>query len=216
MQPLNLTGKKFGRLKVVKFSRSRKLSAGISYRYWNCLCDCGAELEVSTGNLNHAHTQSCGCLQRDRALEANRIHLGIKTAEFACWVHIRQRCENERSKDYRNYGARGIKVCVRWNSFLNFLSDMGKKPSHHLTIERIDNDGDYSPSNCRWATRKEQNRNSRSNRLLSFGGNKMTTSQWAEFMGVPRSILHKRAYRGWSDEKVLTTPVRGHANANHP
>lgn len=215
MRAIDLTGQKFGRLTVTSFAGSRILSDNKSYRYWHCICECGVTTEVAIGNLRgSSHSVlSCGCLQKERAAEINGRHFKTGTPEYQAWAHMRQRCTNPNSKDFKNYGGRGIGICARWESFESFLSDMGSRPTPQHTVDRINNENNYGPDNCRWATRAEQNSNTRQNRWLTFKGRTMTTSQWARFMGVPDTILHKRVCRGWSVERVLTTPVRGH-NAN--
>ena len=105
------------------------------------------------------------------------------------------------------YGGRGIKVCDRWQDFENFAADMGPRPEG-CSIERIDNDGGYNPENCRWATRKEQNRNTRRNKLMTMGGVTRCLSEWAEVVNIHETVLRQRLFMGWTDEKALTTPVR--------
>lgn len=119
---------------------------------------------------------------------------------------MRARCENPEARRYCDYGGRGITVCERWADFENFLADMGRKPSLGHSIDRIDNDGPYSPENCRWATKTEQMRNRNSNRYLTHGGETLLMIEWAERLGCPSSVIHKRITRGWSVEKAVTTP----------
>lgn len=210
MRAIDLTGRRFGRLAVAGFVGSRILK-GVSYRSWQCICDCGETVEVLATNLSGARpTQSCGCLQKERTSATSRRHGMCRTPEFNVWVKMRQRCQNPRCKDYPNYGARGIFVCDRWENFDVFLADMGVRPSSQHTIERRDNNSGYGPNNCYWATRREQNSNTRQNHFLTYRGVTKTTSQWAEVLGVPDTILHKRIYRGWPAERILTTPIRGH------
>lgn len=125
------------------------------------------------------------------------------------WVSMKQRCHNEKSTGYHNYGGRGIKVCERWlDSFENFLADMGPRPSRQHQLDRIDNDGPYSPQNCRWATRSEQLRNTRRSCYLTFNGQTLHIIEWAARLGVEAGALRARLRRGWSVKKTLTKPLR--------
>ena len=132
-----------------------------------------------------------------------------QTAEYRAWYNMIVRCTNSKYKNYHRHGGRGIKVCDRWvGSFGAFLEDMGKKPNPSLTLDRIDNDGDYTPENCHWATRKQQSRNSRQNHNVTFQGRTQCLAAWAEETGVKAGVLHKRLKRGWSTERTLTEKTR--------
>ncbi|GAE32435.1 AP2 domain-containing protein [Alkalihalobacillus hemicellulosilyticus] len=155
---LDLTGKKFGRLTVIKREGSNKHKQAI----WKCLCECGNETMVVASKLKSGYTQSCGCLQKERTSEASIIHgHSRKSPEYKIWATMLQRCDNQNYKDYEYYGGRGIRVCDCWKSFEKFIVDMGNRPSSNHTIERIDNDKDYNKSNCVWENRTVQSRNQR-------------------------------------------------------
>ncbi len=126
--------------------------------------------------------------------------------EYSTWRGMRSRCEQPKDGSYRRYGARGIKVCERWKSFANFLSDMGSRPDG-ASIDRIDPDGDYEPGNCRWATLTEQARNKRSVPLYEVDGVKLSVAGWAERLGVPSRLIDNRLRRGWAPRKAILTPT---------
>lgn len=134
------------------------------------------------------------------------------TAEYRAWAGMKSRCYNKKRGDYERYGGRGIKVCERWsgkNGFINFLSDMGRKPTQDHSLDRYpDNNGHYEPSNCRWATRSEQGINKRNNHMLTLNGKTQTIAQWSKELGILEKTIDSRIVYGWCDKDVLTRPVR--------
>ncbi len=197
---LNLVGQKFTRLTVISFSHSDKKSR----TYWNCICDCGNTKIVCGGNLKSGSVKSCKCLHK----EIITMH-GMCTASiYIIWKGIIQRCHNPNTKKYYRYGGRGIKVCKRWkNSFINFYKDMGDRPKGK-SIDRINNNGNYSPKNCKWSTQKEQCSNTSNNVLVTIDKKTKTVSEWSRIKKINNSTVFKRINRsGWLPEKAILTPV---------
>lgn len=177
---------------------------GFKYRVL-CRCICGKEKFVLIDGLRYGRTKSCGCQRR------NQLTHGLSgTTEYRAWLAMKQRCYDKNATRYEDWGGRGIEVCEQWqHSFPQFLKDIGPKPSPHHSLERIDNNNDYSPDNCRWATPKEQCRNSRRNRHLTHNDLALTLAEWSERTGLNRTTITQRIDAcGWSVEKALSTPVK--------
>jgi hypothetical protein len=153
---IDRTGKRFGRLIVIKQAGRNKYGQIL----WKCVCDCGSTIVAQGGNLQNGCTKSCGCLKKETIGALNKTHGMTGTSAYGVWKHIIQRCNNQNSKDYKDYGGRGITVCIRWLKFENFLEDMGER-SPELSIDRKNNDLGYFKENCRWATIEMQRRNQR-------------------------------------------------------
>jgi hypothetical protein len=151
---LNLTGERFGRLVAV-----RRTVRVVSV--WMCQCDCGRVRKVTLGKLRSGVTRSCGCLKTDETRRRNFKHGMSGTRIYDIWGGMMKRCYSKNGSRYKDWGGRGIRVCERWHHFPNFLEDMKEGYASHLTLDRIDNDGNYEPSNCRWATVSMQNSNTR-------------------------------------------------------
>jgi hypothetical protein len=173
--------------------------------YFQCSCDCGILCEKDVYKVLSGHTKSCGCNLVNR--DYQKRHGGHKSSEYGTWEAMKARCNNPKNKKYRLYGGRGIKVCDRWNDFVNFYEDMGLRPEG-LTLERIDSDGNYCPDNCKWATYSEQNRNTTQNHYLTLGETTLTIVGWAERLGWDPAVIHARLKYGWSIEDTLTIPKR--------
>ena|SRR3990167_4424025 len=182
----DITGQRFGRLITIRRDKNNSWDA-IQYL---CRCDCGNELIVLAGHLKTGNTKSCGCLKRD-VIRRPKTHGQSRSPLHRIWLTMRQRCQNPRNKKYTQYGGRGIRICKRWEKFQNFLEDMGKRPFGKM-IERVDNNGNYDPGNCRWATAKEQANNTRRNRWISYGGMTLTLTDWAAHIGITPGSLHER------------------------
>lgn len=195
---VDLAGHRFSNLLVLRLARLGRRSV----RVWACKCDCGNETEVSTYMLRCGRTRSCGCLRGWH----KKTHGKSKTSTYNSWAGMWARCANPKNPKWPSYGGRGISVCERWRSFENFLADMGEK-TNGASIDRIENDGPYSPSNCRWATTKEQARNNRKNRRVTLNGRTMTVAEWSEALGVVSGTIVTRLANGWSVEEALSRPV---------
>jgi hypothetical protein len=141
-------------------------------------------------------------------MRGNHKHGMTGTPEYGVWLTMRRRCDTPSVERYPEYGGRGISVCDRWHKFENFIADMGRRPSLQHSIERRNNDGNYEPSNCHWATRDEQVYNKRNNRLLDYKGAKINTKQATEIAGIPKNIIFRRLYAGWSDQDAIERPMR--------
>lgn len=201
--PKMAAGQRYGRLVAiipVTMGRGSK---------WRFRCDCGNETVTRATGVRSGGTRSCGCLQRERARDGAKH--GMQAApEYSCWRSLLSRCRNPKNPGYRIYGGRGIKVCRRWWKFENFYADMGPRPSPEHSIDRIDNDGNYEPGNCRWATRKEQRRNQSTNRIVVYRGRKMTLAEACEQAAVPYDCAYSRLRRGWSSERTFAIrPAQG-------
>ena len=198
MQRVDRRDHKYGRLTVL-----RRVPSNNNHLRWLCRCSCGEEVSVQSSNLSSGNTKSCGCLQKELTALRFTTHGQRQTKEYVIWADLRKRCRNKKWKDYKNYGGRGITVCDRWERFENFLEDMGLRPEG-LSIDRINNDGNYEPDNCRWATSKQQNRNRRSSHLLSHRGETHCIVEWAEILDINAETLYTRINKlKWPIEKAL-------------
>lgn len=195
---IDLTGQRYNRLVVIKY---------LGKSCWLCKCDCGNETKVYTTYIKNGRTKSCGCLSAELSSLRNRTHGNTETRLYNTWMHLKQRCNNKNSKDYCNYGGRGIKVCDEWlgeNGFINFYEWSIKNCyNEKLTIDRINNNGDYEPSNCRWATKKEQNNNTRKNHFYLIDGEYLTIAQVARKYNINYNTLNNRLWHGDSIENAI-------------
>ncbi len=159
-------------------------------------------------SLRRGHTKSCGCLKQELFLARVTTHGMRETPTYTCWANINSRCLNKNRSNYAYYGGRGITVCDRWhrdtpNSFENFLADMGERPTPQHSIDRIDNDGPYSPDNCQWSDLTQQANNKRNCRILTYGDEAKTVAQWARDLDIADNTLRSRVTRGWTDAQAL-------------
>lgn len=206
----DLTGQTLGFLTVI---RRLAKQGGQPRRAWLCHCVCGKELVRQTSALLGRPTISCGCMKsfsmsqqakRPRKKRPNYRNL----PEYNIWWNMRRRCLDPKDPRFADYGGRGITICDRWSTIRAFFEDMGPRPSPRHTLDRKDNDGPYSPENCRWATPQEQARNKRNNHPLTYQGRTQTMTAWAEELGMSVQTLACRLNRqGWTAEEALSFPV---------
>ena len=193
----DIAGKRFGKLLVVRF-----VPDDTKYSSWECLCDCGKKKVILHQSLRRGATVSCGCFHKERLGEANKTHgesgKSSRTREYRIWANMMDRCHWGKTPSFAYYGARGIKVCDRWHSYENFLADMGRSPEG-TSLDRKDNDGNYSPDNCRWATRRQQFLNTSRTIWVSHNGNRITAFELCEQLGISRKAMRSRAVRRGND-----------------
>lgn len=202
----NLVGQRFGRLLVAERAGSCKGRA-----CWRCLCDCGNEKEVRCDDLHSGKVKSCGCLRKEYAARnaKNNVKHGMTgTRLWIIWSGMKHRCKFD-----KNYHGRGITVCDEWQDFINFYNwAMFNGYSDSLTIDRINPYGNYEPSNCRWATYKEQENNRTNNRILNICGCEKTLSEWADMVGISAATLSTRLNAGWPLEDLFIPPDLNNKN----
>jgi hypothetical protein len=204
---IDLTGKRFERLTVIGKASAPANNHRVG-SFWYVQCQCQSPIfVVHGGDLRDGNTQSCGCLSRQKAADRLRTHGLRDTPEFNVWARMRARCQKSTHPDFEYYGGRGILVCEEWSSFAQFLADMGKRPSSLHTIDRIDNNGPYCKSNCRWATRKQQANNQRSNMYIEYDGRIQTLAQWSDELSIPYTTLRSRLSKGWEFQRAIITPI---------
>lgn len=201
---MDLIGQRFGRLLVLKRSGSENGNS-----IWACKCDCDNEKIVLGYSLKSGNTRSCGCFKKEFASEYPKKHNMSNTSEYISWTHMLARCRNKNNHAYSRYGGRGIEVCEGWlKSFESFYKDMGAKPSGEYSLERMNNNGNYESSNCRWATYTEQANNTRASVYVSFKDERLTVTQWERKLKINKGTLWNRLFvLKWSIDKAILTPV---------
>ncbi len=217
----DLTGQRFGRWAVIERAENGKARQ----TRWLCKCDCGTEKIVQAGHLRNGKTKSCGCYNSDVTAERNHTikkkHGGaIHTRRerlYKIFISMHHRCEKEYHPQYERYGGRGISVCDEWSgehgyeNFRNWAFQNGFDPTakrKDMSIDRIDNDGNYEPSNCRWTSYKQQSNNRRSNHLITIDGITHTISEWADIVEIDQRTISSRIFNGWSEQDAVLRPKR--------
>jgi hypothetical protein len=217
MKRLDVVGKVFGYVAVKSFSHVKN-----GHAYYHCVCTKCGETSDKIGSHLKKYALSkagggCRCCFRKEIHKVTTIHGMDGSPELKCWRAIKSRCTNKNSSEYFNYGGRGITMCDRWtNSFQHFYNDMGPRPSNKHSIDRIDNNGNYEPDNCRWATQTEQINNRRVTLFINYLGKKTPLKFVSNKTGIPYAILYTRITRlGWAAEKAISTPYSRRKHTNH-
>lgn len=200
---LELRGQRFGKLvAIAEAGRDR-----FGKIQWECRCDCGGRVVTASSALSLGRTKSCGCTPGGRAGRPRVSHQLSKTPEYRVWVYLRERCLNPKCPYFKDYGARGITVHPSWlgeDGFANFIRDVGRRPAAGLSLDRINNDGNYEPGNCRWTDHATQARNRRDNRMFTINGETLCLKDWAVRYGVPYPTAGSRVRKGWPIERALS------------
>lgn len=211
---IDLTGQKFERLKVIECAGKDKHGKLL----WKCECKCGNTKIILGNSLRAGKTKSCGCLNKECGKKLARKYNGERKYKnnnchsrlYNIWHGMKQRCKNTNNGAYKDYGGRGIEICVEWDisfeTFEKWAIDNGYNDD--LTLDRKDNSKGYSPENCRWVTRKRQSNNTRNNHMLQYKGEEKTLTEWAEIVGINADVIKHRIYSNWPIEKALETPVK--------
>ncbi len=207
---IEMVGKRFGRLIVVRrdFTIRKRPDA-----FWMCKCDCGTVKAINGCRLRDGSTISCRCYIRAKLLEIRTTHGKRSNPMYSVWKAMIRRCSNSDDPSYKNYGGRGIQVCESWKNVETFFADMGTRPEG-MTLERVDVDAGYSPENCVWASRSQQGRNRRNNRIVNVFGVRKIMSDWAREMNISVGVLRYRIESGWtiSADLSMESPFRRNAS----
>lgn len=209
---INLTGKRFGRL-VVLGLYGKNIEASQPIYYWVCLCECGNQKPIQGVCLRRGTTTSCGCYGKEQAFKKNATHNETgSSAEYSSYSHAKNRCNNPKHHAFSEYGGRGIKFL--FNSYEEFLAELGRKPTAQHSIDRIDVNGNYEKGNVRWASKSEQQCNRRNTRTLTVKGETHNLIKWARITGIKYSTITSRMSVGWCDECIVN-PIIKKSRCNH-
>ena len=203
IDPQDIVGRAFTHLVVLEYAGRQG-----DRHFYLCQCSCGSVRKYGRSNLRSGGTKSCGCKTAEMLVAKRTKHGMNESPTYKVWESMLARCRNKGAREYQNYGARGIAVCERWLKFENFIADMGEAPTK-MQIDRIDNDGNYSPENCRWVSAKENSRNKRTNVLITWKGEARCISEWAEITGMCDETIRYRFHRGWPAEKIFSPQFAG-------
>lgn len=203
----DLTGQRFGRLTVIERTENKG-----KYVMWRCRCDCGKEITTRGYNLTSGGSQSCGCYNKERSSAYHTKHGESGTRLHLEWRKMKHRCSNSNNDRWEDYGGRGITVCPEWQNSYEAFRDWSLANGYRadLTIDRIDVNGNYEPSNCRWITNQKQQNNRRDNHYITYKGETHTITEWARLYNIGENAFVHRISRGWDIERALTTPMQAH------
>lgn len=206
MHLVDLTGKRFGKLTAINshYDKEKKVT------FWECKCDCGNVTFVRANSLVHERTKSCGCLRTESNMQKKTTHGLSGTPLYTAWYAMKKRCNNPGNHNYDRYGGRGISVCNEWIDSFEAFSDWALSNGYRegLSIDRIDNDGDYSPENCRWVDIKTQNNNRGVSLMFTYNGKTQNLSSWCEELGVPYFRTWQRIVQyGYTFEQAISLPL---------
>lgn len=204
----DITGQKFGKLTAIKIYKVKR-NGHTTSTYWLCECECGNFTSVEASRLRTGYTKSCGCLRNRK--NKNGVDSPDSEKLYRIWIGMKTRCYNPKAGNYKYYGGKGVSVCDEWKddfkSFYTWAKENGYKKN--LTIDRIDTNKDYEPSNCRWITQKEQTNNTSQNVLIEYMGETHTLSEWVDILGLSYKTVYSRIYSyGWEPKKAFETPIR--------
>lgn len=204
----DLTGKVFGRYTVIEKAPSKRKPSGNKVTMWRCRCSCGTIKDVKAEALKDGRVLSCGCYAKDVNRKRLTTHGDSDSRLYHIWDGMIARCHKPNNKYYKRYGGRGINVCNEWRSDYQAFKDWSVKNGYgdDLTIDRIDNNDDYKPENCRWTSMKVQSNNRSSNRVYTINGETHNVTQWSSIYNVPSKRVFQRLDSGWSIEDALTVP----------
>ena len=215
MKLIDLSGQQFGRLTVLHRAPDVIQSNGRHRIMWECVCECGNTVICHGDNLRKGVSRSCGCYRKEYMSEHNSTHHASKDLLYGVWCAIKTRCNNKKSAAYPDYGGRGIRVCDDWNGSYEAFANWSYKSgySYGLTIDRVNNDGDYCPENCRWVDRVAQANNRRNNVVLDYNGQSHTLKEWAGIVGICPATMNSRYCSGWPIERMLSSPLMANGKA---
>lgn len=202
MEKIDISGQKFGRLLALYPTHKGRRTA------WKCICDCGSEVIVTTDALRANKSKSCGCYAKERARDANIKHNKRYTRLYSTFARMKQRCYNKNNPKYKNYGGRGIQICQEWlDDFDKFYDwSLSNGYSEILTIDRINVNGNYEPSNCRWVDMKEQSKNRTTNIVVKYNGESKVLSEWCSILNLDYKLVNRRINDGWNVEDAFFKP----------